>query len=388
MTLQAGRTRLDCPAMNTRTALPFSQAWKSTFSFVDIGRVPEWQRLLVTLLFSMAIAVPFTVLGFVLYANGEGAWRNLPGWIEWYGKNLVVSLSIGLAIHVMYLLLHAWLGPRRVLAWSFARRRLFFSLVPLLGVALGWPLGLLLVGADLVHYFGVQDANDLARTLLLMALISFIFNAIFSAKARQVEAERQATQARLQLLQAQIEPHFLFNTLANVQALIDIDPAKAKAMLESFTDYLRSSLGSLRSGQGRLGSELALVQAYLSLLKTRMEDRLSFDIADDPALSEARLPALCLQPLVENAVHHGLEPKVEGGRIAVSARRDGGSLVLEVCDDGLGLAAAQGRRKGSGLALANLRERLASAYGGAASLTLTDTAPGTRATLRLPLEMA
>jgi signal transduction histidine kinase len=374
--------------MNTLRAVPFAQAWKGTFSFADMARVPEWQRLLMTLVLAMVIAVPFTVLGFVMYANGDGAWRNVPGWFEWYGRNLVVSISISLAIYLLYLLLHSWLGPARVKTWSYGRRRALFSLVPLVGVALGWPLGLWLLGTDLRLYLGLQDSNALPRTLLLMALVSFIFNAIFSAKARQLEAERHAAEARLQLLQAQIEPHFMFNTLANVQALIDVDAPKAKAMLESFTDYLRSSLGSLRTGQGRLATELELVQAYLSLLKTRMEDRLSYEIDADPTLGDARLPALCLQPLVENAIHHGLEPKLEGGHVVVRARREGASLVLEVSDDGLGLSAAKGRRKGSGLALANLRERLASAFGGAASLTLADAAPGTRVTLVVPLETA
>jgi LytS/YehU family sensor histidine kinase len=182
-----------------------------------------------------------------------------------------------------------------------------------------------------------------------------------------------------------MEPHFLFNTLANVLSLIDHDAPRARLMLEGFTDYLRSSLGSLRHQDATLGSELDLARAYLGLMQMRMEDRLRFVIADDPALRGARLPALLLQPLVENAIHHGLEANVEGGRIGITARAEGRMLVVEVIDDGLGLAAPP-RRRGAGMALANLRERLEVRYGHAASLTLTGGSPGAVATLRLPLQ--
>jgi LytS/YehU family sensor histidine kinase len=267
-------------------------------------------------------------------------------------------------------------------------RAVFFAVMPMVGLAIGWPLGSWLTGQDGPGWFRSGDTNNVVAGVLISIVISLVFYQFFAAKARQIEAERRAAEAQLRLLQGQIEPHFLFNTLANVQALIDVDSAKAKAMLESFTDYLRCSLTALRADRSTLASEIALVQAYLSLLKTRMDDRLQFEIHHDAALQGARLPALCLQPLVENAIHHGLEPKIEGGRIAVSARREGNSLLLEVRDDGLGLAAGGSRRKGAGVALANLRERLSSAYGDAASLRLSDAAPGTLATLRMPLESA
>ena len=158
-------------------------------------------------------------------------------------------------------------------------------------------------------------------------------------------------------------------------------------MLESFTDYLRSSLTSLRVEQATLGSELDLVHNYLGLLKTRMEYRLHYRINSDPALRELTLPPLLLQPLVENAIHHGLEPKVEGGQVRVSVQMLGAFLVIEVADDGLGLSAPPRRKVGAGLALNNLRERLQAHYGDEASLTLTEAQPGTVATLRLPLPL-
>ena len=365
-----------------------ARAWRNHFSFDESDDTPHWLRLLLTVVFSMGIAVVFTMLGFVMYASGDGAWRHWQGWVHWYGLNLVVSLSIGLVIYALFGVLIRLLGKARIRAWSYGRRRLFFSTVPIVGVAIGWPLGVMLIGLNFFEWFGLDNPDRLVRTLLLVVLISFIFNMVFSAKARQIEAERQASEAQLRLLQGQIEPHFLFNTLANVVALIDHDAPRAKAMLESFTDYLRSSLASLRHGQSTLGSELALVQAYLCLLKTRMEDRLQFSIDNVAELRDARLPPLLLQPLVENAIHHGLEPKVDGGRVRVSARLQEAVLVIEVTDDGLGLHAPPRRKAGAGMALNNLRERLLAQYGSTASLTLTDAHPGTVATLRLPFKKA
>jgi sensor histidine kinase YesM len=156
-------------------------------------------------------------------------------------------------------------------------------------------------------------------------------------------------------------------------------------MLESFTDYLRTSLGSLRHERSSLGHELDLAGHYLSLLKMRMEDRLNFQIEIDPALREADFPPLLLQPLIENAIHHGLEPKVEGGIIRITVQRKGNMLELNVADNGMGLDQPR-RRPGAGMALANVRERLQTHYGACASLTLTDarSGTGTLATMCLP----
>jgi len=362
-------------------------SWRSWYAAADQHRVgPAWLQLVWTLVFALVIAACFTVLGFGIRARNGGDWRHAGMWLHLYGVNLVISLCVAYTIHALHVLSVPLFGRERLRRLKGPKRGFFYAGVPMLGVAIGLPLAIRLVDGAGVAWFRAVDANMIVGSLLISMVISFVFYQFFNAKARQVEAEKRASEARLRLLQGQIEPHFLFNTLANVQALIDVDSTKAKAMLESFTDYLRSSLTALRTGEASLDSEIALVHAYLSLLKTRMEDRLRFDITADPTLRDARLPALCLQPLVENAIHHGLEPKIEGGHIGISTRRDGKHLVLEVVDDGLGLAAASGRRKGAGMALANLRERLLAMYGPAATLTLDDAAPGTRATLRLPLE--
>ena len=252
----------------------WDRAWRTFFSYHEYDQTPQWLRLLLTVLFSMGIAAVFTVVGFVLHARGEGAWRNWHGWLEWYGRNLVVSLTIGLLIYAAFYLVCTWFGERRLRTMPFKRRRLLFSMLPLVVTAFGWPLGVTLAGGDFSNMFaGGGDSNRTARTVLMFFLIALIFNAIFANKARAIEAERRETEARLQLLQAQIEPHFLFNTLAGVISLIDFEPAKAKTTLQAFTDYLRSSMGNLRNDRNPLDQELEMVENYLRVAHARMDDR-------------------------------------------------------------------------------------------------------------------
>jgi two-component sensor histidine kinase len=359
----------------------------------DLGQPagPAWLQLLWTLLFCMALAAVFTLLGFMAFASGPGAWRNLAGWAYWYGLNLQVCLCVGFTIHGLFSALRRWPGLRqRVQAWPNTPRTLFFTGVSLVGLAIGWPLGLWLAGTEVLVWFSSRNGNNLVVGSVTMSLlITFLLHHYFAARTRQLDAERRAAEAQLRLLQAQIEPHFLFNTLANVISLIDHDTPRARQMLEAFTDYLRASLGTLRHDEVPLGTELDLAQAYLSLLHTRMEDRLRYDIDAPADLRALRLPPLLLQPLVENAVHHGLEPTVDGGRVTVRARTEGGQLVLEVHDDGRGPQATprRGPRAGQGLALDNIRQRLQARYGGAAALHLQPAEPGTLARITLPLPL-
>jgi sensor histidine kinase YesM len=230
----------------------------------------------------------------------------------------------------------------------------------------------------------------LTGTITLALGISLALHLFFAARTREIEAERRATDAQLRLLQAQIEPHFLFNTLANVHALVDVAPDQAKQMLGAFTDYLRASLGTLRRDLVPLADELALAEAYLRVQQVRMEDRLQWQIDADAMARSALLPPLLLQPLVENAVIHGLEPSVNGGTVRLLARVQGQQLLLEVRDDGRGLHAprrAGSKPAGNGLAMQNLRDRLQTRYGAAATLHAEDTQPGTLARITLPFDV-
>jgi LytS/YehU family sensor histidine kinase len=342
-----------------------------------------------TLLFSLALAVPFTVLGFVLFAGPASAWRNVSGWLYWYGQNLVVSLIIAAIIHLLFDASRVLLAGRKPVGeWQGWQRTLFFMTVPLCGLAIGWPLALTLLGYDVGRLLN-SGANAVAGGVLLGLVISGVMHVVFGAKSRQLDAERRASEAQLRLLQAQMEPHFLFNTLANVHSLIDHEPATAKQMLGAFTDYLRASLTDLRRDAVPLQDELALAQAYLRVQQIRMQDRLSFTIDADAATQALRLPPLLLQPLVENAVLHGLEPKLEGGAVHISAQVQGQSLVITVQDNGLGLNPGhKPQRATAGVALENLRSRLLARYADTGRLVLAAAADGagTQATLKLPLE--
>jgi sensor histidine kinase YesM len=195
----------------------------------------------------------------------------------------------------------------------------------------------------------------------------------------QLEAQR--CEAQLAALNAQIEPHFLFNTLANVKRLYEISPARGREMMASLIEYLRAALPLMRSGGSTLGRELELVGAFLSILKMRMGERLDFHIRAAPTLHAARVPPLVLPTLVENAVKHGLSPLPAGGQVEIGAEREGDTLLLWVQDNGAGFSGSGG----AGVGLANTRARLAALYGPRASLALRAATPrGVRAEVRLP----
>jgi two-component sensor histidine kinase len=207
-------------------------------------------------------------------------------------------------------------------------------------------------------------------------------------RARQsaalAELARQVTEAELKTLQAQVEPHFLYNTLASVQYLVRHDPRRADAMLTHLHDYLRNALPAMRAPQSTLRREFALARAYLGVIQLRLGERLVVDVELPDALAEAAFPPLMLATLVENAVKHGAEPSPAPVRIAVRAVQAGGVLEASVVDDGCGLGAGPAA-PGSGIGLANVAQRLATLHGDAASLVVEAASPrGVRAAIRIP----
>ncbi|MEO8806256.1 MAG: histidine kinase [Burkholderiaceae bacterium] len=234
-----------------------------------------------------------------------------------------------------------------------------------------------------------QGLALLVMSLLPGIVITYYFYSreTIAAKEAAVEtAQRQAAEHQLKLLESQLEPHMLFNTLANLRVLIGVDPPRAQAMLDQLISFLRATLGASRASSHPLGTEFARLKDYLALMQIRMGERLKthFDLPDD--LAALPVPPLLLQPLVENSIKHGLEPKVAGGRIDVSARREGEQLVLEVRDTGTGLSNTHS--DGTQFGLLQVRERLATLYGAKASFELANASGaegGTLATLRLPL---
>jgi LytS/YehU family sensor histidine kinase len=197
------------------------------------------------------------------------------------------------------------------------------------------------------------------------------------------EMERQALDTRLYVLQAQVAPHFLFNTLANVQALVDSGSPQASKVLRSLVAYLRAAVPRLNEPATTLGHELELTQAYLDLMRMRMPDRLRFQLAASDAALGLRCPRMTLLTLVENAVRHGIDPSEEGGRIEVEIHRLGDRCRILVSDDGAGLL---GERRGLGTGLEALRERLQLMFGEAATLQISPREPrGVLAELEIPV---
>ena len=245
-----------------------------------------------------------------------------------------------------------------------------------------------------IYRLGVGSAMILLFIpLFIILIVSKIFvdrsrAALRLAELRKKEAEyhnmnRQVTEAKLQALQAQVEPHFLYNTLANVQALTESDPSAANQMIEHLIQYLRSALPKMRETTSTVGQEMELVRAYLNILKMRMGTRLQFDIALPPQLIHEAFPPLMLPSLVENAIKHGLEPLREGGRIDIAARLENGRLVISVRDNGKGLVG--GASSGGGIGLANVRERLQALFGEAGRLVIEENSPhGVVASIEIP----
>jgi signal transduction histidine kinase len=301
-------------------------------------------------------------------------------------ESFVFSQCIGMLVYLTVDLLRRAFWPRGMGSFGV----LLGLAAP--GMLVGYFGGTALAAAILGYPWrpAVLGGPDASKTIVLTLWGGLLGSWFFWNRARLATArahaeavERRALEAQLRLMQAQIEPHFLFNTLANLDALIASDPPRARLMLGHLNDYLRASLAAARRERHTLGDEFALLSGFLELLAIRMGPRLDFRLDLPAALAAAPLPPMLLQPLVENAIKHGLEPKVEGGCVTVRARREGEKLVLSVEDDGVGLGAT--RPSGGGVGLAHVRERLAVLYGGSGSLQLrTAEGGGAVATVTIP----
>jgi hypothetical protein len=274
----------------------------------------------------------------------------------------------------------------------------------------GWPLMLLslVLGTGLGYSLGNEIGNaltghnalglhntSLRRALVVMAIslvpgvaLTLIFlgrSRIAQAEAHAQTQQRLAAETQLRLLESQLEPHMLFNTLANLRVLIGLDAQRAQAMLDHLIAFLRATLAASRADRHGLQQEFARLADYLALMQVRMGSRLRFEFKLPAELAEVPMPPLLLQPLVENAIQHGLEPHVQGGLLQISARQEADLLVLEVADDGRGLSQPSPRTDG-GFGTQQVRERLAVAYGPRASLSLQPRPQGgTLARIQLPL---
>jgi LytS/YehU family sensor histidine kinase len=237
------------------------------------------------------------------------------------------------------------------------------------GMVVGTAMSALVMGLCVSLFFLLKIRDGLSRAAML------------KAEADRNMLSKQAIEAELKLMQAQVEPHFLFNTLASVQFLTETDPPKAGMMLGHLLAYLRAALPQLRSNSTTLGQEIELAQAYLSIMQMRMGARLSFVIDVPEELKGLAFPPMLLMSLVENAVKHGIEPQAAGGTIRIESRRRDEQLVVTVSDEGHGLVS----KVGTGVGLTNVRERLRALYAERGKFWLEERLPhGAQATIEIP----
>ncbi|MCE3607800.1 histidine kinase [Massilia sp. P8910] len=358
------------------------QAWPAFWILRKQRSEPAWTRILIANALAFSLSAALLMLAGLLRL----AWFDPLWWHTVAIPFLCVGVVVGNTLLAVFRALELGIGDaalerlHRDAGW---RSGLMLNALAAAGILLGCAIGIGLVSAFYDPAAGDRLADPRQRlhfALFMLVLIGANVTA-WSLRARRLARQRRATEAQLHLLQAQIEPQFLFNTLADVQGLLDHDHERARQMLEEFTDYLRASLSQLRRADSTVAAELDMAQSYLQLLQLRMGMRLRFSIEASVQARAAVVPPLLLQPLVENAIRHGLEPKADGGSVHIRADVRFGLLEITVLDDGVGLSASAGR---TGLALDNIRARLQARHGGKGALTLVPQAPGARAMITLP----
>lgn len=302
--------------------------------------------------------------------------------VDAFVESVVFSLCIGLSIHTITIAGIVLFHPSAV--W-----KLWILSIPF-GVAAGLSLG---AWINQVPAAELIAGGSPMLSLIISLIASYVFYSYYSMiemrdllrrrEIAQVTSEKRLVETQLKLLQSQIEPHFLFNTLSHVVSLIGSDAERAEVMLRKLTQFLRVSLRRSRSERATLRDELDLIDDYLAILKIRMDERLTYTIHVDVDDDAFTFPPLILQPLVENAVVHGIEPLEEGGTINVSVTSEHERLVVRVADSGRGLGTGEG---GTGMGISNVQERLRLLYGEEVRMQVSDLVPhGLQVTIRIPM---
>jgi hypothetical protein len=342
----------------------------------------------------LAVALGWRRVQFVLGVSVLfGALNSLPATAPAIHVTIGHAVAAGLAALLSFGLFER--HPARLLPW------LPRWILQLVGVVVAVPLGVLLAHS-ISMAIDVHRAHESAQMTGLAILIVegllfgpwialgamvrqrdvFVRDQALAFELERSELERKASEARLRLLQAQVKPHFLFNTLANVQALVDAQSPRASSVLKSLTAYLRAAVPRSQESTTTIGEEIELVRAYLDVMNMRMPDRLQYAVQVDDGAAGLRCPPMTLLTLVENAVRHGIDPGEDGGRIDVEVSARGGRCSVKVTDTGVGL---RGNSRSLGTGLAALRERLHLVFGGDAEMRLEEIVPhGVRASLEFP----
>ena len=351
------------------------------------------------------------VRAFDRWFYASGGWRWLLGivavttLVAWVASGLPWNMTFAEAailfnLVVLTLLwsgLSAWFGYRRFQGRIF-RYIVAAPLLALAGALVGASIAGLVKGVDPFVFF--QDSTKLRHVVTAGLVFGFLFSLVtaliahlrnreyqaltahLAAEARQSETSRQLAESRLKLLQLQIEPHFLFNTLGSAQQLAEKGAPEAADLIRELIRFLRAAAPALRDEMTTVRQEADMIRAYLGIMQTRLGRRLAWSLACPDDVADVPIPPGMLITLAENAIKHGIEPSPQGGRIDVALGRVGDDVVLAVNDTGTGLGAAA---PGSGIGLANIRERLRLIYGERAALELEENDPrGFRARITLP----
>ncbi len=353
----------------------------------------RWRPSVLRNLLFTAILCAIVIAVIVLFSLGMGhriTWKML-------AEVATFSLLIGYTQHYLYKITITLARRRQRLAPLLMHPMMLGVALPIAAIYVGYVLAVSLLTGTLWLNVSENWRGFVFASCVTIAIGWLLWEAIEATRKNEVErreraelqanvdrAERERTTAELKALRAQVEPHFLYNTLSNVVSLIEREPATAKYMTERLIGYLRHTLDASRREHATVGDELAIIADYLEILRLRMGERLWYEVAADDATRALPLSPMLLQPLVENAIKHGLEPKIEGGRITVSAVVQDGRLNIVVEDTGLGFGVATDTA-GSGSGLANVRGRLKAIYGDAARLSIEQPEAGTRIRLSLPI---
>lgn len=340
-----------------------------------------------TLILNLLFAIGFTLLAYV-FVRSIGL-ADFPGI---FGDNLVIANVVGFTFWTVF----AVLGPlmRTINGKSFWVVTLSYTALGTLIVTVAlWGFALATGRTGMAGWIGSRE--QVFTSMVISLMISLVLAMAWKRRSEELTAqialaeereraeasERSAVQANLRALQAQIEPHFLFNTLANVTSLIHSQPDDAKRMLENFIEYLRATLASTREAHTTVGGEFEMMKKFLSILKIRMGDRLQFHLDLPQEIQNAAMPPMLLQPLIENAIKHGLEPKLDGGNVTLKAERQGDALRVSIIDTGLGF----GNKPSNGIGLKNVRERVEKLFGKEGSVSIEENQPrGTRVVVTIP----
>ena len=319
-----------------------------------------------------------------------------------------MTVSIGYVQHYVYKFFITMARRRSGWARWIMHPAILGLVLPVGGIYIGYSLGLAIVTRGTVFRFNEGWREFVFASCIAIAIGWALWESVEASRKREVEAreraeleasvaradreraqsDRERAMAELKTLRAQVEPHFLYNTLSNVVSLIEREPKTAKHMTERLIGYLRHTLDASRREHATVGDELEIIADYLEILRIRMGERLWYSLDASDAVRAMPLSPMLLQPLVENAIKHGLEPKIEGGSVTVSARVENGALKIEIADTGLGFGVATDTG-GSGSGLANVRARLKALYGDAAKLTidqLAEPATGTKISVFVPAQ--